>query len=78
MTGCSFCGYDIPKGTGKLYVLKDGKALYFCSSKCQKNMLVFNKKALRKRWTKVFADAKKSGAISDGNQEVPKPKAKKK
>jgi large subunit ribosomal protein L24e len=78
MTGCSFCGYEFPKGTGKLFIQKDGKMLYFCTSKCQKNMLVFNKKALRKRWTKVFADAKKSGAISDGQKEQPNKQGKKK
>ena len=78
MVNCSFCGYDIPKGTGKMFIQKDGKVLYLCSSKCQKNMLVFNKKALRKRWTKVFADAKKAGAIADGNKKVPKAKGKKK
>lgn len=34
---CSFCKRDIPKGKGKMLILKSGKILYFCSSKCEKN-----------------------------------------
>lgn len=35
---CSFCGKKITPGTGLMYVKKDGTVLYFCSSKCEKNM----------------------------------------
>jgi large subunit ribosomal protein L24e len=38
MVKCSFCSYPIEKGTGKIFVKKDGKILYFCSNKCEKNM----------------------------------------
>jgi len=34
---CSFCSGDIRKGTGKMFVKKEGIILYFCSSKCEKN-----------------------------------------
>ncbi len=37
MPKCDFCGREIEPGTGKLYVRKDGKVLYYCSSKCEKN-----------------------------------------
>lgn len=36
---CSFCGKEIEKGTGKAFVRKTGKVFYFCSSKCEKNLL---------------------------------------
>lgn len=52
---CSFCGVDIPKGTGKMYVKADGKIYWFCSSKCEKNMLKLGRKA---RWVKWTSEAR--------------------
>ncbi|MEM0467028.1 MAG: 50S ribosomal protein L24e [Candidatus Thermoplasmatota archaeon] len=49
---CSFCGTDIEPGTGKMFVRKDGSVLYFCKSKCQKNMLHLNRIPRRTLWTK--------------------------
>ena len=54
MAKCSFCGTQIPKGTGKMFVKLDGKVLYFCSSKCEKNMLKMKRKPHTTRWTKSF------------------------
>lgn len=34
---CVFCNNDIARGTGLLYVLKDGTTLPYCSSKCRRN-----------------------------------------
>jgi len=34
---CSMCKTSMQRGTGKMYVRNDGRLLYFCSSKCQKN-----------------------------------------
>ena len=48
---CSFSGKEIPPGTGKMYVKKDGTILWFASSKEQKNMLKLGRKAQRVRWT---------------------------
>ena len=39
MPYCSFCNNDIPKGTGEMYVFRDGATAYFCSSKCHRNAL---------------------------------------
>ena len=50
MAICSFCGKNIEKGTGKMFVKKDGKLLYFCSNKCEKNMLKLNRKPLKTKW----------------------------
>jgi len=48
MVTCDFCRISIPKGRGKIYVKKDGKKLNFCSSKCEKNMIVLRRK--NPRW----------------------------
>jgi large subunit ribosomal protein L24e len=34
---CSFCGNFIQVGRGKMFVKKDGRILYYCSSKCENN-----------------------------------------
>ncbi|MBD3354690.1 50S ribosomal protein L24e [Candidatus Woesearchaeota archaeon] len=50
MAKCSFCGDNIEKGTGKMYIKKDGKILHFCSGKCEKNMLKLRKKHTNVKW----------------------------
>jgi large subunit ribosomal protein L24e len=54
MARCSFCGNDIKKGTGKIFVKKDGKILNFCSTKCEKNLLKLKRKPIVVKWTKLF------------------------
>lgn len=51
MAKCSFCGKSIPKGTGKMFVKKDGTVFFFCSNKCEKNLLVLKRAAKKKKWT---------------------------
>ncbi|MCH8003876.1 MAG: 50S ribosomal protein L24e [Nanoarchaeota archaeon] len=51
MPKCTFCGINIPRGTGKMYVQKDAKILYFCSSKCKKNMLKLRRKPITTKWS---------------------------
>ncbi|MFW6014045.1 MAG: 50S ribosomal protein L24e [Nanoarchaeota archaeon] len=60
MAACNFCGIEIPKGTGKIYVKKDGKTFNFCSSKCEKNMLVLKRKPWEIKWTKSARDSRGS------------------
>ncbi|MBU0615827.1 MAG: 50S ribosomal protein L24e [Nanoarchaeota archaeon] len=48
MVKCTFCGEQLERGTGKMYVQKDGKVLYFCSSKCEKNKIKLKRKGPRK------------------------------
>jgi ribosomal protein L24E len=48
----SFSNEDIPKGTGIMYVQKDGRVLYFQSSKTMKNMLNLKRDGRLVRWTK--------------------------
>jgi len=52
MPACSFCGVDIPKGSGRLYAKKDGTVFYFCSSKCMKNQLKLGRVGKKIKWAK--------------------------
>jgi len=54
MSKCSFCGESIERGTGKIYVKKDGKILHFCSNKCEKNMFKLKRKPANFKWTKFY------------------------
>lgn len=58
MPNCSFCGERIEKGTGKMFVFKAGKVAYFCSMKCEKNMLQLGRKARELKWTKHYVKTK--------------------
>lgn len=59
MAKCTFCGQAIDKGTGKIYVKKDGKIFNFCSMKCEKNLLKLRRKPRETRWTEEFHSIKK-------------------
>ncbi|MCX8188855.1 MAG: 50S ribosomal protein L24e [Nitrososphaeria archaeon] len=48
---CSFCGSIIEMGTGVAFVRNDGTMLWFCSSKCRKNMLVLKRDPRKLKWT---------------------------
>ena len=54
MPKCTFCGITLPQGTGKMFVQKDAKILYFCSSKCEKNMLKLRRKPIKTRWSNRY------------------------
>ena len=65
---CSFCSAEIPPGTGKMFVKRDGSVLFFCSSKCEKNMLKLGRKSRKVKWVskqkakaKTEAEAEASG-----------------
>ncbi|MEK6949537.1 MAG: 50S ribosomal protein L24e [Nanoarchaeota archaeon] len=58
MAKCTFCGDNLNPGTGKMFVQKDGKILYFCSSKCEKNMLKLRRKPITTRWSGRYQKAK--------------------
>jgi len=52
---CSFCGRDIPPGTGIMYVKNDGTILWFCSSKCRKNALKLGRNPRKLKWTLKYS-----------------------
>jgi large subunit ribosomal protein L24e len=51
MMNCSFCDTPLAKGSGMMFVKKDGTVFYFCSSKCRKNSLELKREGRRQRWT---------------------------
>jgi large subunit ribosomal protein L24e len=51
MVNCSFCGHVIEKGTGKMLVKNDGRIVYLCSTKCEKNLFKLKRKARGQKWT---------------------------
>ena len=53
MVNCSFCSFEVKKGTGTLYAKKDGTTYNFCSSKCRKNQLGLGREGRRIKWTKT-------------------------
>jgi len=62
---CSFCGKEIKRGQGILYVKKDGSLLYFDDGKCQTNMLVLGRKAAKLKWARAGAIGRPTGQKSD-------------
>jgi len=56
---CSFCGHEIEPGTGKMFVKKDSTIFYFCTKKCEINMLKLKRTPAKEKWTKNYAKAKK-------------------
>lgn len=71
MPKCTFCGEDIRKGTGKMFVFTDGRISYFCSMKCEKNMLKLKRDPKVITWTKRYQDFKRT-AGKGAAQEAPK------
>ncbi|MBM3229549.1 hypothetical protein FJZ26_03895 [Candidatus Parvarchaeota archaeon] len=60
---CSFCNNNVARGTGFLYVRKDGSHLSFCSQKCKKNMLNLKRVGKKVKWTAFeHATSKKGGS----------------
>lgn len=62
MAECSFCGNKILPGTGVLFVKKEGTAFFFCSRKCEKNMLVLKRKPSSMKWSLLYEKARKPAA----------------
>jgi len=54
MAECSFCGTQVKKGSGKIFVKDNGQVLNFCSMKCEKNMLRLKRDARKFKWTSFF------------------------
>lgn len=50
---CSFCNTTPPRGTGKYFVRKNGKVLFFCSTKCERNLLKLGRVGRELKWTEA-------------------------
>lgn len=59
MENCSYCGTKIDFGTGKMYVKKDAKILWFCSRRCEKCMLKLKRASRDYGFTASYAVAKR-------------------
>ena len=59
MVKCDFCKYELEPGTGKMFVMKDGRVYHFCSTKCEKNLFKMGRKPRTTRWTDEFSQVKK-------------------
>lgn len=58
MVKCTFCAKAIPRGEGKMFVQNDGRILYICSSKCERNMMKLNRKPHTTGWTDTYHQQK--------------------
>lgn len=50
MPKCSFCKEELEQGTGKMFVWNSGKIDFFCSSKCEKNMMKLGREPSKTKW----------------------------
>lgn len=75
MPRCSFCGETLVRGTGKMFVHTDGRIAYYCSSKCEKNMLKLRRNPNVTRWTKRFEELKK-GSRAEAKTKAAQPEKK--
>lgn len=77
---CTFCAAAIPRGTGMMYVKVDGRIYYFCSSKCEKNMIALHRNPRKIRWTGEhhrLKDVEKTSGEAKTQKPAKEPKAKK-
>lgn len=51
MVKCSFCKNVLERGTGTMYAKNDGSLLYFCTLKCEKNLLKLRRNPRETAWT---------------------------
>ena len=58
MSKCSFCGKSIEQGTGKMLAKNDSTILYFCTYKCEKNMLKLKRIPRYIKWTEDYRKEK--------------------
>jgi len=68
MAKCSFCGKQMQKGQGMLFVKKDGTASFFCSGKCKNNGLKLKRSPFATKWTLVYQQEKQAGKKSAGTK----------
>lgn len=74
---CSFCGNELIKGSGKIFAKKDGTLYYFCSTKCERNMLELKRRPDKTRWTNLYQKTKKAlKAKAEKGKEKRKPEEK--
>lgn len=69
MAKCVFCGDELRKGTGKMFIYNSGKTIYFCSRKCEKNMFKLKRVPSTTRWTKEYGKEEvKAAEVAEAEQ----------
>jgi large subunit ribosomal protein L24e len=68
MVKCSFCGDEIKLGGGKMYIKKDGTVFYFCSNKCEKNLIELGRKPVETKWTEAHHKLKETMLSAKGKE----------
>lgn len=59
---CSFCGNEIKRGTGILFIKNDGTQNPFCSAKCQRNQKI--RRPSEVKWTEEFRKRKAAKKVA--------------
>ncbi len=62
----SFTKKEIPRGTGLMYVKKDGTIYYFADKKSEKNLFKLNRNPKETKWTTVFEKGTKYKEKEEG------------
>lgn len=70
MPTCTFCKKNFKEPRGLTIFTFDGKAIYFCSSKCRRNMEHLKRDPKKVNWVKKHPDYNKSASISDNSTET--------
>jgi large subunit ribosomal protein L24e len=52
---CSYCTVDMEKGTGFMYVRKNGAIKYYCSKRCYRLNTIHNRKPNKKEMAEKLA-----------------------
>ena len=56
---CAYCGSEIKKGTGMMYVYKIGDISYYCSNSCFKNDVTMGRRLNKKLMARSQKPAQK-------------------
>ena len=65
---CSFCGYEIERGTGKIKFMKDERVVNLCGTKCEKNMFKLKRVPRETCWTADYKAAKTMRMATEAHQ----------
>lgn len=60
-----------------MFVKRDGTVLFFCSNKCEENMLKLGRSAHKTKWTGAHSHLKTAAQQTRESKKAPKPAAKK-
>lgn len=59
---CSYCGNELPRNGGMMYVFHTGKINYYCSGRCYKYDIVMHRKLKKKAKATIAARPAKPDA----------------